>query len=209
MPTANKGTVRRTPAERNALFLANEPLARTVTLRFWAQSRLARQRGTFEDWLAEAHLALLHAAEQFDPSLGWTFGTYAWTCCWRRLHVHSKRQGIIRIPEGAWGNATGREPNESAMRLVAPALRRFVECPREPDRDDDPQRVRAALARLPAKYQMVLRRRFGFAGPAEKYADIGRALGCGRMRAHQVYRAALKSFARVYGRMLCEAVQTA
>jgi RNA polymerase sigma factor (sigma-70 family) len=64
--------------------------------------------------------------------------------------------------------------------------------PRDPD-TAAPGRLRAMLARLPARYREILVRRYGLSGDApQAYEEIGASLGLGRERTRQLEREALR-----------------
>lgn len=106
----------------------NEPLARAYAGHY-------RDRGIdFEDLVQEANLGLLQAIERFDPSLGFTFSTYAVWWIRHFLARYTANHGrLVRIPicqidlhrrlvdiRGRLSRVLGRPATDAEVALAAP-----------------------------------------------------------------------------------------
>lgn len=157
--------------ERNALVLANLPLAR------WALRRrrgLARTRLDPDDAYQEACVGLLRAAERWNPARG-AFSTVAYLSCRSRLHRAAQLATLVHLPEYQYypdqehGCVRFRQEVAQALAAVFSLDRRTADNPAlaGPDpalgalEDQEEHRyLRSRIVRLPLVCQVVLRLRF-------------------------------------------------
>ncbi len=129
------------------------------------------QRHDLDDIFQEGRLALMRAADLFDPDRGFLFSTYACSCICRRLQHYLNRADMIRLPVKM---PKGRDRQELRERLrpvqisaIAPEGRRAYEVA---DQDDEPAAdvelfaerrdlVLAAVERLPTWQKIAWRLR--------------------------------------------------
>lgn len=137
---------RLTPAEQEAYVRGHEKFARLM-VREWA-GFLPPDSADYEDALQSARIGLWEAARRFDPSLEYSYRTYAGWCCRGQIQNflrHRRRRGLRSVPpegpvvaslDDAGTDAGGRSRGEvlaarpgpdSGARLDARALLGLVE----------------------------------------------------------------------------------
>jgi RNA polymerase sigma factor (sigma-70 family) len=132
---------------------------------------------SYADMLQAGRIGLWRAILKFNPTRGFAFSTYAWTCIMR--HVWQAAQVETHSASSAF------QPVSSFPSPMAhPALLR--------EQDPVPPTVQDMVCRLPARLQRTIIAHYGFDGdcPAN-FAQIGRALGVSEERARQLHQEAL------------------
>jgi RNA polymerase sigma factor (sigma-70 family) len=132
---------------------------------------------SYADTLQAGRIGLWQAIRRYDPTRGWAFSTYAWTCIMRRIWQTVKvercplRHGLATPLFFAVGTTDPAWLSEQAA--VAQALHTL-------------------LARLPAHWRETLIAHYGLDGNAPaNFAEIGRRLGYSGERARQFHCEAL------------------
>jgi len=77
-------------AERNQLVTENLPLAKHVASRHWKTRHNASGLHALDDLIQECNLALIRAAEAFDPTRGVKFITLAYHYCHKQCLTHQR-----------------------------------------------------------------------------------------------------------------------
>ena len=102
MPTKGKeGAGVMTIQERNEKVMANIKLVKKLAFRAMKMPTLASSMGSFDDAVQIGTIALMRAADLYDPAKG-AFSTYA---CWaiRTAFANAgSEMALIRIPHGCW-----------------------------------------------------------------------------------------------------------
>ncbi len=122
----------------------------------------------YDDVLQEGAVALLRAAEYFDPSRGVKFSTYATRAIWGQVARFLQAEGRrpMTLPFGPESEPADGRPG-----------------PGEGVDADLPGRVEAALARLPERHRHVIQARFW---GGKTLAEAGAELRVTRERARQL-----------------------
>src|SRR6185503_3970943 len=100
---------RRSVEDRNAIVAANLGLAKAVVNRYFAW-----YPGQMDDCIQQAYLALMRAAELFDPTKGFAFSTYACRCILMELTRFVRSNTLVKIPEHAARERYRRGGQEAA-----------------------------------------------------------------------------------------------
>ena len=132
---------------------------------------------SYADALHAGRLGLWRAIRKFDPTRGFAFSTYAWTCIMRQLWQTVKADPGAHSPRlGAHWPATPEATN-----LSLSAERHAVH-----------QAVHDLVQRLPARLRQTVLAHYGLDGdgPAN-FTQIGHALGVSAERARQLHQEAL------------------
>lgn len=190
-------TEQRSIAERNELVEANLGLAGHAVKLFARSSPAAIDvLGGFDDAMQIAYVALIRAAERFDPSIA-RFSTFAIRsmCC--ALASAGKDAGLIRIPRWLDG-----ERRAAALERVAALSLHGVRgdgldppAPLEVDPDGRLPAIREAMRCLTARQRFVLSRR----SHGARLADLAAELGLCRERVRQIEAQALAHLRRLLG----------
>ncbi len=185
---------RRSPAERNALVLANQGLVYKVA------RRMAHPTVSFEDRVSAGQFGLIRAADLFDAELGYQFSTYAVRHIIQAIQkeipvmgyavvipIHLStaiRSKSLKLPEGF-----GPKSVAAAKLAKAAARIRWSEADAyavAPDDNalggvDNRDEISTMLATLKPSHAEILRKRFGIDGrQAQTLSDIGRTSGVSR-----------------------------
>jgi RNA polymerase sigma factor (sigma-70 family) len=124
----------------------------------------ARRGVDFDDLVQEAALAVVRAAQRFDPARGFTFSTYAYpTVEWTLIRAIRRHWPVHGLP--------------GAFDRPAPDVA-------DVDTVDEVNRL---LAHLPDRERLAVVRRFGLDGGEElTHAEVGTLLGVSGSRAGQI-----------------------
>jgi RNA polymerase sigma factor (sigma-70 family) len=180
---------RRSREERDALVLQWKGLPLFVCRQLWHLPSV-RQLGTVRDVTQIGFLALLRAAELYDPEQGAKFSTYACRAIRSLVIVQARTGGLIHVP--AWATDPGRADDEATG--LAQAARRFVPlferhtATRTPA---DYDHLYAALDRLGEFDRRLLSLRFGLGGECLEQKEIARQMGLSNQRVSQIVHRAL------------------
>ena len=166
-------------AERNALAEQNGGLVWFVIRRHFA-----KHRKYLEDLSQEGHIALMQAAERFDPSKGHAFTTYAYSCIVGQLkHVLGSKamrpigasfSDFKRRSHGLFDITGPQFDDESAnMRIDLPEVRKVL---------------------LENQYRALYLRAHGL-----MYKEIGKAMGISKTRAEQLTKKAITNARQIFG----------
>ncbi len=129
----------------------------------------------FEEALQAGRIGLWRAILGFDPSQGFAFSTYAWTCI--KHHIWRAVKGHERCEADRAGGQPPQLLPDPAVIWERKAVRRAL---------------LAMVARLPARLAYVVIARYGLRGHIPlSYRQIGAALGLTRERARQLHTEAL------------------
>jgi RNA polymerase sigma factor (sigma-70 family) len=167
-------------ARRNELAMENSGLVGYTLKRYYRLNPLARQHYPKDDAFAEGFLGLLRAAELYDPTTGYTFGTYAsywilqalgrgWDKHWHMIH---KPAYLDEIPV----QASSYHDFEAIVRRVSdkdaasPEVRELQSI------------VRGEIAKMHPRYANVLLQRLH----GRTYSEIAEDLDVSRERARQI-----------------------
>ena len=172
--------------------LTPEQQALAAKFRFmvpWAVNKwFSRLPEYVKDELASAGaVALVEAAERFDPSRGVLFYTFAASWLWGRMQAELKRcaAGLAR-QTSAMDDGDGE--------FVANVLTAPDEFARATDAEHAARvaaRVAAAVADLPDAMRVVLTRRYGLGGePPRTLSEIGAEMGLTKEMVRQIQRQA-------------------
>jgi RNA polymerase sigma factor (sigma-70 family) len=134
-------------------------------------------RLSYADALHAGRIGLWRAIRKFDPTRGFAFSTYAWTCIMRQLWQAVKADPGVRAPR-----LCVRLPSPpEAMNPSLSAEHHAVH-----------QAVHDLVQRLPARLRQTVLAHYGWDGtdPAN-FAQIGHALGVSAERARQLHQEAL------------------
>lgn len=181
-------------AKRNEMVLANMGLVGIAIKKISA--RYIEKIGGMDDASGQGMLALIDAAELFDPTKGWRFSTYAVTCIWRRLMRDAPTMQIVRVTQKAWirhlrdglealdqaewpTTAWGQPVDIDWLEDDGPAL---------VDQRLDMEVVWRAWGRLSSRERQLLRLRVL---DGEKLEDVGRRFGFTKEAARQNQRKAI------------------
>ena len=158
-----------TPAQREAMIVANLPLVHHIA------RRIKRPAGLpYEDLVQEGCIGLIKAVDRFDPNLGYTLSTYAhswiYRACIAAIDEHAAAQGDTLPSE-----LQADDDVETEAQVLV-----------------DADRLVALLPQLPEREHVAVVLRYGLDGgePATLEA-IGRVLGITRQSAHALLRRAL------------------
>jgi RNA polymerase sigma factor (sigma-70 family) len=181
----------RGPAERNALAAQWAWLPRRVLADLFRRQpglEAAAGRHGREDLEQEGQLALLRAAELWDPARGTPFPSYAYGCVLGmslRFLFPSRSEALARGMAALGEAAEPADPSSPAEDLA--------------ERGEAQGAVRAALAAVAgedARGALALALRHGLDGGGERtLAEVGAALGVGRERARVLEARALARLA--------------
>jgi RNA polymerase sigma factor (sigma-70 family) len=131
----------------------------------------------FAQAVQAGRIGLWRAILGFDPSLGWAFSTYAWTCIMRHVWREVKSHERCRSVSEADGKLPARESPSPAEEWEATAVQ---------------QALGELVQRLPWRLRHIIVRRYGLDGhPPATYRQIGVVLGVCGERARQLHTEAL------------------
>lgn len=206
-------------SERNALVLQFVPLVWSIARRMYGWPAM-RRIGELEDVVQEGCLALIAAAENYDPrkkspqtGKPVKFLTYAHRCVCLKLHTAAKNHGIIRVPIPSHQRLIKAQdlPEAEWDARVRDAARALAIRPEPDDPNEfgsyydqdlhyaeDLRRVMdVAFTDLPEKMQEVIRARFGLQGCDRlTQGEIGDRLGITKQRVQQIERDAMALMAQ-------------
>lgn len=188
--------------DRNALVQNHLRLAAGIARKLWHGNDSARRLGTLDDVVQEAHRALIDAAADFRPELGWQFTTYASRYVYCRLLVAIKNAGIIRVPVHVFERQRqGVLDSFLRSRMVAAlSVRQFYNGEDAPAPEEhDPllegerlEQLQSALRCLSPRERLVITERFGLESREPKTLEaVGEQLGITRERVRQLQDRAL------------------
>jgi RNA polymerase sigma factor (sigma-70 family) len=132
---------------------------------------------SYAEALQAGRIGLWRAICHFDPTLGFAFSTYAWTCIMRHIWRAVKgetRSAFSVLPM----DLAGLRPTPDPALLLEP--------------DPLPPMVHDLVHRLPPRLQQILHAYYGLDGDAPaNFAQIGRTLGLSEERVRQLHQEAL------------------
>jgi RNA polymerase sporulation-specific sigma factor len=148
----------------------------------WIARRYAFGGRDLDDLVQEGTLGLIKAARSFDPSLGFAFSSFAYSCIQNHLRTFLGRERETLSLDEPLGDADG----DTHADIL-------------PDARPSPEHVAvstghvgAVLASLPEREATVLRLRFGLDDGVERTGEeVGQTLGLSKMRVSQIERKAL------------------
>jgi RNA polymerase sigma factor (sigma-70 family) len=197
----------RSPEERNALACAHLPLAYDLAWRL-ARTRpaLVHRLGGPEDVIQTACVALLRAAELWDPARG-EFTTYATACMRGQVLQAVRAADLIRLPDSLRRearSATRRRLRVARLAAGDPGGEEILDpaAPAGPDPAEAEERAAllgrllAALPRLPERQRAVLVL-CDLGGLRQE--DAGRRLGCSKQWVSALRARALAGLRRLLG----------
>ena len=186
-------------AKRNALVSQYLPLVYSLTRKFSHHSPYLRH----EDLVQEGFFGLIYAAEEFDPSRGTQFITYASRAIWSKMLITVQRgEYLIAVPP--YIKCTTEEAREDRQRCAERARQPMLSLNRRYDDDrgdlytevadkrveDDCDRFDAlneALGRLRPRYREALTLR----SEGLTLAEVGERLQVSKERARQLIQKAM------------------
>jgi RNA polymerase sigma factor (sigma-70 family) len=148
-------------------------------------ARWARTKGIdVEELEGEAYLALVRAAQWFQPEKGFAFSSYAIFCMRGAVYDRIKR----------WKKLTqeAERDNETGWRAADVPARPEPESCQTMD-------VQTLLPCLTDREGQVIRLLFGLDGPAQSDAEVAELLGISRSRVGQLSRSGLNRMRRAAG----------
>ena len=122
-------------ASRDALVLQWQYLPSHVVGKMLVRRQVRRL--DFDDAMQIGYLALILAAECFDPTLGVQFQTYAYQSIWNMVYRTDLTFGIIRVPRGQ-----GRANEAKLSRKSRQSMRRALQVQSLPEWYDQPSPCR-------------------------------------------------------------------
>jgi RNA polymerase primary sigma factor len=101
-------------------------LARKISRQLYRISPCVRQIGTHEDVLQVARLALLKAADHYNPdhTAHASFVTYAWHVISQQIRREARQAGFVRVPEWTWKHTDTENSPETTKTLACAAVAR-------------------------------------------------------------------------------------
>ena len=190
--------------ERNSLVLANIGLVRMHAGNFFRASPHIKWIYSFEEAVSDGSLGLIRAAELYDESLGYAFGTYAGKWIFQAMQRGLLKSRLIRVPENKYKSkhkhakikaipdtmissmrSTGRRGHTSV--LDRKALSKTC-VPREVADIDGKRLLRRMVNSLPVQQREVMQQRCA----GMTLVQIGEQMGCSRQYVQIVEKAALK-----------------
>jgi RNA polymerase sigma factor (sigma-70 family) len=132
----------------------------------------------YADALHAGRLGLWRAIRRFDPTRGFAFSTYAWTCIRRQVWQTVKAQTRAQAPRLPAPVTLSQAVTDPTLHVEQSAVDQVV---------DD------LVRRLPARLQSVIVAHYGLDGDAPaNFAQIGRTRGVSRERVRQLHHEALR-----------------
>jgi RNA polymerase primary sigma factor len=152
----------------------------------------------FDDALQEARIAAIEALENFDPTLGYRFLTFACRKILWRLNRIKETGGTIRTPtyanlakcspdayalaSNAWGMRSLDAPTAATGRPMRDGIKVENDPAREIERREELERLSGAFNVLTTREREVIRRRMG----EETLEQIGERFGLTKERIRQI-----------------------